>query len=37
VWLLPAVLAGMALRLKYELPLSHIGEFWTPPARLMVR
>jgi hypothetical protein len=34
-WSLPGT--GMALRLKYEVPLAHLGEFWTPPARVMVR
>lgn len=34
-WSLPGT--GMALRLKYEVPLAHLGEFWTPPARIMVR
>jgi hypothetical protein len=27
----------MAVRVKYEVPLVHLGEFWQPPARLMVR
>lgn len=35
-WPLPGT-SGMALRLKYEVPLMHLGEFWQPPARLMVR
>jgi len=34
-WSLPGT--GMALRVKYEVPLAHLGEFWTPPARVMVR
>jgi hypothetical protein len=34
-WSLPGT--GMALRLKYEVPLAHLREFWTPPARIMVR
>lgn len=29
--------SGMALRLKYEVPLVHLTEFWQPPARLLVR
>ncbi|KAF8072590.1 Cbwd1 [Scenedesmus sp. PABB004] len=35
-WPLP-VGGGMALRVKYEVPLTRLGEFWQPPARLMVR
>jgi hypothetical protein len=35
-WSLPGS-SGMAVRLKYEVPLVHLGEFWQPPARLMVR
>jgi hypothetical protein len=35
-WPLPGS-SGMAVRLKYEVPLMHLGEFWQPPARLMVR
>lgn len=34
-WSLPGT--GMALRVKYEVPLAHLGDFWTPPARVMVR
>lgn len=35
-WPLPGR-SGLALRLKYEVPLAALGEFWAPPARLMVR
>jgi hypothetical protein len=34
-WPLPGT--GMAVRLKYEVPLVHLDKFWQPPARLMVR
>jgi len=34
-WSLPGT--GMALRFRYECPVSNLQEFWHPPARLMLR
>ncbi|GBF90334.1 hypothetical protein Rsub_02440 [Raphidocelis subcapitata] len=35
MWGLPGT--GMALRFRYECPFYNLGEFWHPPARLMLR
>jgi hypothetical protein len=35
-WRLPGG-SGVAVRVKYEVPVSALGGFWAPPARLLVR
>jgi hypothetical protein len=35
LWRLPGT--GLALRFRYECPWSNLGDFWRPPARLMLR